>query len=232
MAKCRLHNRLGSGGFVVQATLAAAGIAFDFDPLDSRPNEPLGHRVQDLNAWGQVPVLELETGAKLTEVAAILTYLAQIEQAVGHGPTLWIDDTAQYHRWSVFLTVNVYEGILRQSYTQRFFDTTTDEFQAARAELPANINDLIAAGVRQAATERTHQALLCIERETSEHQFLLSNWMSPCDIFLAMLYAWHSPQPDLPKCTWITTQVATHDVIRPIWEQNFHDRLDHKWHEL
>lgn len=232
MAKYKLHNRLGSGGFVVQATLAAAKVEFDYDPIMSVPNEPLGPRVHDLNAWGQVPVLELETGTKLTEIAAILTYLSQTEPSLAQGPTLWIDDHALFHRWSVFLAVNVYEGILRRSYTDRYFSAETDAYRARASELPADIETLIAGTVRQAATDRIHQAFKCIEKETADHKYILSDRLSPCDIFLAMLYAWHNQKPDLPKCTWITTQVATHDAIRSIWEQNFHDRLDFKWDEL
>ena len=59
---------------------------------------------------------------------------------------------------------------------------------------------------------------------------MLGKQLSPVDIYLAFLYAWHNKQPDLPKITSITKRVATHKVIQPIWERNFHDRLDEKWH--
>ena len=102
---------------MVQATLAAAGIAFDYDPLDSIPNQPLGSKVKHLNAWGQLPVLELPDGTRLSEVAAILAYLSWSEKTIKNGPNLWVDDHPAFLKWSVFLAVNVYEGILRQSYT-------------------------------------------------------------------------------------------------------------------
>ncbi|MEO1681493.1 MAG: glutathione S-transferase family protein [Pseudomonadota bacterium] len=222
----RLHNRLGSGGFVIQATLAAAGIPFDYDPIASKPDEPLGSRLQGLNAWGQLPVLELTDGTKITEVAAILAYLAHAEPALRSGPTLWIENMPRFLRWSVFLSVNAYEGILRQSYTRRYFTRVAED------GLPDDADDKIAAAIRAAATQRVHDAFTCIEQETAEHRFLLGDRLSPCDIFLAMLYAWHNQRSDLQKCTWITTQVATHPDIRKIWEQNFHDRLDFKWHAL
>ncbi|MEM1272913.1 MAG: glutathione S-transferase family protein [Pseudomonadota bacterium] len=222
----RLHNRLGSGGFVVQATLAAADIAFHYDPITSKPNEPLGPRMRGLNEWGQVPVLELTDGTRITEVAAILAHLADAEPALRSGPTLWIDNLPMFLRWSVFLSVNAYEGILRQSYTQRYFSRGADD------GLPEDADAGIATAIRRAAAQRVHDAFACIERETSQHNFLLSDRLSPCDIYLAMLYAWHNQRPDLPKCTRITTQVATHPRIRQIWKQNFHDRLDFRWHEL
>lgn len=234
--KYRLHNRLGSGGFPVQATLAAAGVDFEYVPLDSKPNQPLGQRVGHLNKWGQVPVLELGDGAMITELAAILIYLADTEPSVRNGPTVGIDDHAQFLRWSVFLSVNVYEGILRQSYAQRFY-TGPDALDPNASdgtwgEDHGTLDDWMARSVRHAAKGRIHDAFLCIEDETRGKRFLLGDRLSPCDIFLAMLYAWHNQKPDLPKCTQITAHVATHAVIRPIWAQNFHDRLDFKWHEL
>ena len=62
------------------------------------------------------------------------------------------------------------------------------------------------------------------------HTFLLGERMSPVDVYLAFLYAWHNKQADLPGCTEITRRVATHEVIGPVWERNFRDRLDEKWH--
>ncbi|MEM7269006.1 MAG: glutathione S-transferase [Pseudomonadota bacterium] len=227
--KYRLHNRLGSGGFAVQATLAAADIDFEYEPIASKPNQPLGPKIRDLNGWGQVPVLELADGTRLPEVAAILIHLSYEEADVRAGPHLWIDDHPNFLRWSVFLAVNVYEGILRKTYTERFFHQRSGE---APNGTPGDVDELIAGSVRLAATKRTHEAFLCIEEETAEYDFLLSDRMSPCDILLAMLYAWHNLKPDLPKCTWITTKVATHPKIQPIWRQNFHDRLDFHWHEL
>lgn len=218
----RLHNRLGSGGFVIEAALTAAGIDFAYDPIPSTPNTPLGDQVKAINAWGQVPVLELEDGTHLTEVAAILAHLSYAEPALRDGPDLWIDDHPLFLKWSVFLSVNVYEALLRQSYTARYFTDDPEGDHGPR----------IAASIRQAAGERMHAAFRCIEAETSGHKYLLSDRLSACDIYLALLYAWFNQKPDLPKCTWITAQVATHPSIRPLWEKNFHDRLDFKWHLL
>lgn len=217
--KYRLHNRLGSGGFVIEAALTAAGIDFAYDPIVSVPNSPLGEHVQEMNAWGQVPILELEDGTHMTEVAAILAHLSYAEPDLRQGPTLWIDNHPLFLKWSVFLSVNVYEAVLRRSYTARYYSGATGSPD-------------IAASIREAASERIHSAFRCIEEETARHAYLLGDRLSAADIYLAMLYSWFNQKPDLPKCTWITTQVATHPLIRPVWERNFHDRLDFKWHEL
>lgn len=228
MPRYRLHNRLGSGGFAVEAALTLAGIDFAYEPIASSPNEDLSGHLSGLNPWGQVPVLELEGGGRITEVAAILAYLAQTEPALAEGPELWVDDWAAFHRWSAFIAVNVYEAILRRSYPDRFVTRVT---QTPLGD-PAEINALMTAQLCHAADARCHRALLCLEAETADHAFVLSDRMSVCDIVLAQVYAWHNQRPDLPKCTWITTQVATHPEIRPLWKRNFARFLDFKWHEV
>lgn len=198
--KYKLHNRLGSGGFVVQATLAAAKIDFAYEPIASKPNQPLDTQLGGLNAWGQVPILELEDGTRITETAAILAHLSYAEPTIRHGPDLWVDNHPMFLRWSVFLAVNAYEGILRKSYTNRFFSTLADQ-PGEVSEDRKEIETLIRTSIQQSADERVHSAFKCVERETADHGFLLSDRLSACDVFLAMLYAWHNQKPDLPKCT-------------------------------
>ena len=226
-----LHNRLGSGGFVIEATLALAGVPFRFDPYPSRPNEPLGAQIADLNAWGQFPVLDLPDGRRMAEVAAILVHLSCEEASVREGPNLWVDDQVAFLRWCVFLSVNVYEGTLRQSYPDRFITPQRADDEAT-GELFDGLNAWARRNLISTAKQRVHDAFACIERDTARHACLLGPRLSACDIYLAMLFAWHGRQPDLPKCTRITEQVATHDLIRPIWARNFHDRMAFRWHEL
>ncbi len=215
-----LYNRSGSGGFVVQAALELSGADYRLELLPSLPNEDLTDRIGHLNPWGQVPVLVLEDGTVMTELAAILAHLAQVEPGLRDGPHLWVDNDALFLRWAVFLCVNAYEGILRQTYPHRF--CTLSGNTAADEALMANIS--------HAADTRTHQAFLRLEREIAG-PFLFGERMSACDILLAMLYAWHNQRPDLPKCTAVTARVAMHPRINPIWHDNFDTRLRFKWHQ-
>ena len=81
-----LHNRLGSGGFVVEATLALAGLEYVYELIESKPNTPVQEHISHINPWCQVPVLEIPNGKILTEVAAIICYLAQNENTCHSGP--------------------------------------------------------------------------------------------------------------------------------------------------
>lgn len=215
-----LHNRLGSGGFPVEAMLSLAGLDFRYDPIDSVPGAPLGARVHHVNKWGQVPALETPDGQVITETAAILAYLDQTEAVCRAGPHLWNDNPGQFLRWSVFLSVNVYESILRRIYMDRYIDIADcDEAQARDG------SDRVA----RAGIARAHQALCVIEEVLSGQAFLLGDRMSAVDIYLAMVSAWHRRQPDLPNCARLTEKVASHVGIAPIWHKNFGTRLGENW---
>ena len=83
-----LYNHLGSGGFVVEAMTAVAGVEYKHKPLQSKPNEPIKQLVEHLNPWGQVPMLETADGSLVNEVGAIISYLAYQESACHDGPRL------------------------------------------------------------------------------------------------------------------------------------------------
>ncbi|MEM9221317.1 MAG: glutathione S-transferase [Pseudomonadota bacterium] len=227
-----LHNRLGSGGFAVEAALTLAGAPFETRLITSRPSGPLGSAVAHLNRWGQLPVLEMGDGTKMTEVAAILAYLERVEVGCRQGPHLFMDDEASSLRWLVFLSVNVYEGILRQAYPERYIAPLPQEPKAASRPPQGESGDRRAELERALALkakERVHAAFRTIQAETEHHSFTLSDRLSCCDIYLAMLYEWHGTHADLPKCTAIARHVATHPKIAPLWEQNFQQGINDGW---
>lgn len=115
-----LHNRLGSGGFAVEATLALADIDFAYDPIASKPSTSLDGAAAHLNPWDQVPVLVTPEGETVTETAAILIHLVSTEEACRAGPHLWNPNPPTFLRWSVFMGANIYEGTLRWCYPARF----------------------------------------------------------------------------------------------------------------
>lgn len=53
MGQYILHNRLGSGGFVVEAALPLAQIPLVYEPLTTTPDTDVAPFVVHLNPWGQ-----------------------------------------------------------------------------------------------------------------------------------------------------------------------------------
>ena len=117
----KVHNRLGSGGFAVEATLEFSGLPYEMVLLPSVSDTPLPAEFTAVNPWRQVPVLETPEGRIITETAAILFYLLDRHEKCRNGTTLRIGDTITFYRWTVFMAVNIYiyEGILRISYPDR-----------------------------------------------------------------------------------------------------------------
>lgn len=210
-----LYNRYGSGGFAVEAALTLAGAPFHLEALDSQPSTVLPESFRSINPWNQVPTLILPDGTMMTETGAILIHIADAFPGDGVGPDRGTSEHAVFLRWTVFMSVNIYEGVLRLVYPDRY--TTEKDGEA---------------GVVKAARQRNHEAFLVMEREVQSGNFLCGAKMSGADIYLAMLCAWHDrhdAMDDLAGCRALTHRVAGHPVVAPVWQRNFDHRLKTKW---
>lgn len=208
----KLYNRDGSGGFVVEAALALAAAPYELVTLDSAPGTPLPDTFRDINPWRQVPVLILPDGTMMTESAAMLIHIAACHPEQNLAPPPGTPAHGVFLRWTVFMSVNIYESILRRGYPERY---TTDPDGAA--------------GVAEAAAKRLRDGLGLIESQLRPGAYLLGETMSVADVYLAMLNAWRGGNKGLPRCDDLTHRVAAHPVIAPIWQRNFADRLSTQW---
>ena len=208
----KLYNRIGSGGFVVEAALALGGVEFERIEIASKPATALPETFRDVNPWRQVPVLILPDGTMMTETAAILIYLATLKSDGELGPRTATPEYAALLRWLVFLSVNVYEATLRRIYPQRY----TSDAEGAD-------------GVSLAARQRGNEAFALLDAELQSREFLVGEQMSVGDVYLAMLFAWHPERDGRARCQALTHRVAAHPIVAPIWQRHFDHRLAVKW---
>ncbi|MGI9478099.1 MAG: glutathione S-transferase family protein [Hyphomicrobiaceae bacterium] len=206
-----LYNRRGSGGFAVEVALTLAGQPSELVTIESQPSTPLPESFREINPWGQVPVLVLPDGSKMTETGAILIYIATRYPGVDVGPQPGTPAAAQLMRWIVFLSANVYESTIRRVYPERY--TTASDG---------------ADGLRAAATKRNDEAFALLGKELAAGGFLVGDAMTVADVYLAMLYAWH-PGETNAACAALAHRVAAHDKVAPLWQRNFDHRLKVKW---
>jgi len=204
----KLYNRSGSGGFAVEAALALADVPHELILLESPVSTPLPESFREINPWGQTPVLIAEDGTTVTETSAILIWLAGRHTRLGPEP--WTSEHAQFLRWMVFLSANVYESVLRQIYPHRYV--------ADVACVPA---------VVEAAVMRNKRAFDLLEDTLAAHGgTLLGGPIGAADILVAMLALWHRRHQELPHGIRLARQVAAHPAIAPVWRRNFGDRLE------
>ena len=201
-----LYNRLGSGGFVVEAALTLAKVDFELTELDSKVGTPLPESFRETNPWGQVPTLILPDGTTMTESTAILIHLAACFPEKALAPAPGTSEHAQFLRWTVFAGVNLYGSVVRRGYPFRF----TDDEEGHKA-------------IRNAAIRRMGEALLVIE-DHIKGPFLLGENMSLADIYIAMFFIWNRGEIEAPKLFALTNQVRSDRVIGPIWRRHFGER--------
>lgn len=203
----RLYNRIGSGGFVVEAALTLAGLPFELEELGSQAGTPLPASFGQTNPWRQLPTLILPDDGKMTETSAILIHIAACCPEKRLGPAPGSPEHATFLRWIIFANVNIYEAVARRIYPFRY---TTD----------ATGHDAI----RAAATKRMGEALSVLESANAPGPFLLGERMSLADVYFAMLLIWFKGAIEAPHLATLIDTVRTHPVIGDIWRKHFGDR--------
>jgi glutathione S-transferase len=81
----KLYTRPNTGGFVVEAAFALAGVPFD--QIDVPKSDPPDQAFLHISPFNQVPVLILPDGSSMTESAAICILLAERHPEADLAPT-------------------------------------------------------------------------------------------------------------------------------------------------
>src|SRR5688500_8083356 len=90
--------------------LREAGLAFDLVRFDMKKRELAGGgRIEDVNEKGYVPVLELDDGRRLTEVAAILQWIADQVPERGLAPAAGTFERYQLVEWLSFIGMEIHK---------------------------------------------------------------------------------------------------------------------------
>jgi glutathione S-transferase len=115
----------------VHIALREAGLPFELDRYDMKKGElASGGALTDVNPKGYVPVLELDDGARLTEVAAILQYIADRAPECGLAPPAGTMARYRLIEWLHFIGMEIHK-----IYWPLFHEGTEIENQKAREKL-------------------------------------------------------------------------------------------------
>jgi glutathione S-transferase len=95
-----------------------------------------GGTLFDINPKGQVPALRLDDGSVLTENAAVLQYLADMNPAAGLGAPPGADGRYRLMEWLSFIGTEIHKRVLFTIFNQDDDDAARDR---ARAEAPRKL---------------------------------------------------------------------------------------------
>jgi glutathione S-transferase len=130
----KLYFSPGACSLSPHIVLREAGLAFDLEQVDLKTKKTkVGADYLAVNVKGQVPVLELDGGARLTEGPAIVQYVADQKPASGLAPT-----AGSLERYRVMEWLNYITSELHKSIGALFSPTTPDAYKelVTKEQLP------------------------------------------------------------------------------------------------
>ena len=203
MSGYTLYWRPGAGSMVIEAALRLAGLPFDGVRID----DDAGLHTPEfmaLNPACKIPVLALATGQVIAESAAILLALDDEFPEKRLLPPRGTPARNIAVQWLIFMSANIYPGMLRLYYAPRHTDDTTPE----------------------AAEAIKRQALMDLDRDFAQlaaairGPFLIGQTMTITDVYAAMLADWHKPAMDLPEIRELVAHVLKNPAVAEAWRNH------------
>src|ERR1700722_16306234 len=155
-----------------------AGIALDFEQVDNREKKTKsGQDFWSINPKGQVPVLEIDNGQRLTEGPVIVQYLADQKPASGLVPAPGTLDRYKVQEWLNFVTSE-----LHKTYGPIFRPTTPDEF-------------------KKLSKENLGKRFDWLDKQLAGKQYLMGEKFTVADAYLFTVLRW-SPRIEMDLAKW------------------------------
>lgn len=129
----KLYFSPGACSLSPHIVLREAGLNFDLEQVDlaAKKLKKTEADYLPINPKGQVPVLELDNGKRLTEGPAIVQYLADQKPGSGLAPAAGTFERYQLQEWLNFITSEIHKG-----FSPLFRPNTPDEYKTiAKANL-------------------------------------------------------------------------------------------------
>lgn len=166
MPRMKLYYAAGTCSHAVHIALREAGLDFSLVRFDMKTRVLEGHAsLEEVNEKGYVPVLELDDGTRLTEVAVILQYIADQVPAKGLLPPAGTMARYRVLEWLNYLATEVHKA-----YWPLFHDGAEVENDKARAKL--------------------NKAFTWIEAKLGDQPFLAGDAFTVADAYLITVINW------------------------------------------
>jgi len=175
----KLYFAPGACSLVPHIIASELGTKIDLEQVDLREKKTKsGKDYLTINPKGQVPLLEMDNGERLTEVAVILQYLSDQKPAAHLAPAAGTAERYRVLEWLNFITTE-----LHKTLGPMFRPTTPEEFKTLSRDL---------------AFRRFEWA----DKQLAGKQYLMGNTFTLPDAYLYVMTRWAKGlKIDLSKLT-------------------------------
>jgi glutathione S-transferase len=174
----KLYYAPGACSLSPHIVLREAGLPFDLEQVDNKEKKTKsGQNFWDINPKGQVPVLELDEGGRLTEGPVIVQYIADKKSGAGLAPPCGTPERYRVQEWLNFITSE-----LHKSFGPIFRPTTPDEYKKISRENIAKRYDWL-------------------DQQLAGRQFLTGDKFTIADAYLFTVLRW-SPRVEIDLGRW------------------------------
>jgi len=186
----KLYFAPGACSLASDIALREAGIDFELAKVslaDKKVSD--GEDFSAVNPKGYVPALKLDDGTVLTENAALLPYIADLNPSAGLAPKSGTLDRYRMHEWLAFINSEVHKQF------SPFFNPRTPEAQ------------------KQTAKAALQKRLGTVEQTLATQDFLLGSQFSVPDSYLFTVLRW-APHANLDLSAFPAVQAFMERVRR------------------
>src|SRR6185503_1854944 len=149
--------------------LRVAGVNFDLEQVNNQEKKTkTGLDYWSINAKGQVPVLELDNGERITEGPVIVQYLADQKPASGLAPANGTMERVRVQEWLNFITSEIHK-----SFGPIFRPTTPDAY-------------------KEISRENLGKRFDWIDKQLAGKQYLTGDKFTVADAYLFTVLRWTS----------------------------------------
>lgn len=164
----KLYSHPGSCSSAVHLVLKEIAVDFELVKFNLFGDRILadGRNYNDVNPKGSVPLLELDNGELITEVSAILQYLADQHPASGLAPANGSMERVRLQEWLSYLNSDLHMTL------GLFFSPDLE------------------GAMKKMATDRLARRMGFIDRHLADREYLLGDSFSVADAYLYIIATW------------------------------------------
>jgi glutathione S-transferase len=167
----KLYGRRGTGSQIPEMLLEEIGLPYETVWVGTEPADIDAYA--SVNPTRKVPTLVLPDGLAIFESAAISIHLATAHPQARLAPMPGSPEYARFLQWTVFLSANAYDSVLRIYYPERY----TAGGEAAAGD------------VKTRAVQDYTNAIALVAGSLAP--FVLGDVLSTVDYYLHVIGGWH-----------------------------------------